>query len=503
MAGNRLERWKRLKNEAQEALDDRSIAAKQDHLSRFQHFLHFWVLVARSFIRNRCPVRASSLAYASLLALIPMLALVLSVTTSILKAQGEEPIRRFVETLINQVTPYVEPAAAAGPAGDEQRARAAQAREEAVAKIHEFIQRTRSGALSATSAVVLLFVAISMLSRIEATFNDIWGVARGRPWHLQIVLYWTAITLGPVALISALGLASVGQLKLVAVTRQTAALKPLAAMLQSSFVTGLFSTVLPAVVLVITFSLVYLLLPNTRVRVSAALVGGLTAGLAWHLNNKLSVLFVSRITSNAAIYGSLAMVPVFMVGLYLGWLILLFGAQVAYAFQNRQSYLQERLAEGINQRGREFAALRIMTRLAGSFFRGERPPGLNRLARECGVPSRLASELLSTLVRARLLVEVIDRETGYLPARPLDHITARDVIVALRTATGQDLETAAGEAREFLRRCAKEIQEAEETAAARFTLRDLAERLYPPSDPPAGKRQSKSGPSSTDGQASP
>jgi membrane protein len=478
MAGNRLERWKRLTHEAREALDDRSMATKQGRLSRFQHFVHFWVLVVRSFVRNRCPVRASSLAYASLLALIPMLALVLSVTTSILKAQGEEPIRRFVEMLINQVTPYVEPAA--GPVGDEQRARAAQAREEAVAKINEFIQRTRSGALSATSAVVLLFVAISMLSRIEATFNDIWGVARGRPWHMQIVLYWTAITLGPIALISTLGLASVGQLKLAAMTQGTAALKPLATMLQSSFVTGIFSTFLPGLVLVITFSLIYLLLPNTRVRFSAALVGGLTSGLAWLLNNKLSVLFVSRITSNAAIYGSLAMVPVFMIGLYLGWLILLFGAQVAYAFQNRQAYLQERLAEGINQRGREFAALRIMTRLAGSFLRGEPPPGLNRLARECGVPTRLASELLATLARARLLVEVIDREPGYLPARPLDHITARDVIVALRTTNGQDLETAADGAREWLRRCTTEIQEAEAAVAARFNLRELAERLYPP-----------------------
>lgn len=477
MATSRFARWKRLKSEAEEALDDQSIAAKHDHLSRFQRILHFWVLVVRSFIRNRCPVRASSLAYASLLALIPMLALVLSVTTSILKTQGEEPIRRFVETLINQVTPYVEAETPGSQAADEMRSKAAQAREEAVAKINEFIQRTRSGALSATSAVLLLFVAISMLSRVEATFNDIWGVARGRPWHMQIVLYWTAITLGPIALISALGLASVGQLKLAAVTQGASALKPLATVLQSSFVTGLISTLLPAVVLTITFSLVYLLLPNTRVRFSAALVGGLTGGLAWHLNNKLSVLFVSRITSNAAVYGSLAMVPVFMIGLYLGWLILLFGAQVAYAFQNRQTYLQERLAEGINQRGREFAAIRLMTNLAECFLRGERPPGTNRLASECGVPTRLASELLNTLCRARLLVEVIDREPGYLPARPLDRITLHDLLAALRTTTGQDLATTASDARELLRECVHGIQQAEGDAAARFTLREIAEKL--------------------------
>lgn len=475
MATSRFARWKRLKSEAQEALDDRSIATKHEHLSRFQHLVHFWVLVSRGFVRNRCPVRASSLAYASLLALIPMLALVLSVTTSILKAQGEEPIRRFVEMLINQVTPYVE--SDAGQPADDLQAKAAQAREEAVAKIHEFIQRTRSGALSATSAVLLLFVAISMLSRVETTFNDIWGVARGRPWHMRIVLYWTAITLGPVALISALGFASVGQLKLASVAQSATALRPLAGILQSSFVTGLVSTFLPLVVLTVTFSLIYLLVPNTRVRFSAAVVGGVTSALAWHLNNKLSVLFVSRITSNAAVYGSLAMVPVFMIGLYLGWLILLFGAQVAYAFQNRQAYLQERLAEGINQRGREFAAIRLMTRLAEGFLRGERPPGTNRLASDCGVPTRLASEVLDTFCRARLLVEVIDREPGYLPARPLDRITLHDLLAALRTATGQDIETTAGDARDLLRACVRGIQHAEGDAAARFTLREIAEKL--------------------------
>jgi membrane protein len=182
------------------------------------------------------------------------------------------------------------------------------------------------------------------------------------------------------------------------------------------------------------------------------------------------------------------MVPVFMIGLYLGWLILLFGAQVAYAFQNRQSYLQERLAEGINQRGREFAALRLMTRLAESYLKGERPPGTNRLALECGVPTRLAGELLNSLCRARLLVEVIDREPSYLPARPLDLITLHDLLVALRTTAGQDLATTAGDARELLRRCVRDIQQAESNAAARFTLRDLAERLrteLPPASPPA------------------
>src|SRR5207244_10332494 len=111
--------------------------------------------------------------------------------------------------------------------------------------------------------------------------------------------------------------------------------------------------------------------PNTRVRFSAALVGGIVGGTAWYVNNMFGFLYVSRVVSNSRIYGSLGLVPVFMAGLYFSWLILLFGAQVAYAFQNRALYLQEKQIENINQRGREFVALRLMTSVGLRFERGE------------------------------------------------------------------------------------------------------------------------------------
>jgi len=473
MANESTGKLKRLQQEAQTLLDDRRAAASETlQSSRLRQFAHFWVLVVRSFIRNRCPVRASALAYSSLLAMIPMLALVLSVTTSILKAQGEKPIREFVDKLVQSVTPYVsaesmnqdDPLERLATA----RAEAAKARKEAADKIKEFIDRTKTGAIGATSAIVLIFVAISMLARIETAFNDIWGVLRGRSWYMRVVLYWAAITLGPVVMISALGLTTTGQLNLSASSK-------LHFLTDIPLVKSLISGLLPAMVLSLTFAMVYLLLPNTKVQLSAAVVGGLTAGLLWHVNNKLSVLFVSRITSNNAVYGSLGMVPVLMIGIYLGWLILLFGAQVAYAFQNRQAYLQERLAEGINQHGREFAALRLMTQLARHFQRAEKPPTLTELATACGVPTRLANQILQTLVQNKLAIEVLDREIGYAPARPLDRISAHDILTALRTGSGQDLATREDDIRQRLREEFTRIQQAEEAVAQPVTLQKLVE----------------------------
>src|SRR5208282_6791204 len=103
--------------------------------------------------------------------------------------------------------------------------------------------------------------------------------------------------------------------------------------------------VLPVILVCLLFSLLYELMPNTRVSWRAALAGGLAGGLLFHLNNLLNVLYVSRVVSNSRIYGSLGLVPVFMIGLYFAWWILLFGAQVSYAFQNRDAYLQEKQLE--------------------------------------------------------------------------------------------------------------------------------------------------------------
>jgi len=113
--------------------------------------------------------------------------------------------------------------------------------------------------------------------------------------------------------------------------------------------------------------------PNTSVDWSAALYGGIVGGCLWLLNSILNALNLSKVASMSAIYGPLGIIPIFLIGLYFSWLIVLFGAQVAYAAQNRSVYLQEKKAESVHQQGREFVALRIMTLVGRAFLRGEPP----------------------------------------------------------------------------------------------------------------------------------
>ncbi|HVM48949.1 MAG TPA: YhjD/YihY/BrkB family envelope integrity protein [Candidatus Acidoferrum sp.] len=492
----------KLREGAQSLLDERALLARTQH-SKLHRFAHFWVMVGKSFVRNRCPVRASALAYATILALIPMLAVVVSITSSILKKQGEESIDRFIVKLVVNATSAAArapgnggqtpaPAATNAPAMTATNALAAsgaaagqgstnalpafakddqavEARHAVAHYIHQFIQNTRSAALGVTGSALLIFVAISMLSRIEDTFNDIWGVACGRSWFMRVVLYWAVISLVPVLLAVALGLATGPHLES---TRKLLTTMPFL----GRFIMPVVFWLAPIAVLSLTFGLIYILIPNTRVRWDAALVGGLVGGVLFHLNNAVSVLYVSRVVSNSRIYGSLGLVPVFMVGLYLSWLILLFGAQVAYAYQSRAAYFEERQIESINQRGREFVALRLMTCVGQRFVRGEPPPGLVEIAEDLAVPTRLVQQIMDTLRAARLAVETAGAEPTYLPARPLEAITCHDILQAMRATQGQELATRDEPAREEVYGEFHRIEEAERQAAASVTLLALVHR---------------------------
>ncbi|HUA39336.1 MAG TPA: YhjD/YihY/BrkB family envelope integrity protein [Candidatus Sulfopaludibacter sp.] len=493
------------------------VGAEND-LNRLERFAHFWVLVARSFVHNRCPVRAAALSYTTLLALIPLLAVAISVTSSLLKSQGEEKIYEGIDKFVSSIMPPARlgtngtavslnlgPALSvaltrtnsetagtltnltAGTAGETNLppasggdARITSAQKEAASYIQHFVQTTRSGTLGITGMVLLVFIAIRMLASVEATFNDIWGVTRGRNWLWRTVLYWAAITLGPLLLVAALGLAGGPHLE---TARNLVNRMPLV----GRFVFEL----LPLVVLWLAFALVYLLMPNTRVRFDAAMIGGMVGGTLWHLNNIFGFLYVSRVVTNSKIYGSLGLMPVFMIGLYFSWLILLFGAQVAYGFQNRRAYLQDKLVENVNQRGREFIALRMMTCIGQRFQRGLPPPTLPEISAELGVPTRLVQQVLQILLAGRLVTEVIGTESAYVPARPLDAINAHHVLQAMRAGFGQELPLRDEPARaevygEFAR-----IEEAERQTASSVTLLALVNRLpaRPEINAPTGRRE--------------
>ncbi|HEY1662133.1 MAG TPA: YhjD/YihY/BrkB family envelope integrity protein [Verrucomicrobiae bacterium] len=464
----------------------------ESEFDQLEHFVHLWVLVWGSFVRNRCLIRASALSYTTLLALIPLLAVAISVTSSILKKTGEEQIYKFVDSFVADVMPssasdanslslpgtdemlpdtiedtnamFLAPGQANSLSGPEDQQVVA-TQQQVDHEIHEFIHNVRSGALGITGMVMLIFVAISMLNRIEGTFNDIWGITTQRPLHLRLAYYWMAISLGPLLIAAAVGLGNGAHFT---ATKHIMTAMPIAWAVILYF--------LQLAVLWLTFALMYLLIPNTKVRFDAALAGGFVGGTLWHLNNICGFLYVSRIVMNSKIYGSLGLIPVFMVGLYFSWVILLFGAQVAYAYQNRKSYLQDKLVENVNQRGREFIALRLMTYIGKCFQSGNPPATIQGLSTALGIPTQLAQQVLQPLLAAHLITENSGAEHSYSPARPLDAINAHHILRAMRSGGGDETTIRDEPGRiEVLGEFAR-IEAAERETASQISLLSLIDR---------------------------
>jgi membrane protein len=492
-------RWNRWRQRLVPLLTEKGLS-EEAFTHPIHSFIHFWGLVIRSFIRNRCPVRATALAYTTLLALVPLLAVGLGVSSSLLK-QDQEQTADFIEYLINQMAPQLEQL----PGTEEEKI---EARKQLVEEILTFISNIHSGALGVTGTVALVIIAIGLLSTIEITFNDIWGVSRGRTLFARIICYWTAITLGPLIVLLAMGLAVSGQLfpapdppaptpveisvpleepDLDEPVQTPIAIPPAdfeeqnedsdePERLRDKPLGQIIFGLLPFLILSGAFAMLYQLMPNTHVRWRAAAVGGLVGALLWMLNSQLNVAFAGRVVAASKIYGPLGVFPVFLIGMYISWLIVLFGAQVAYAFQNRRAYLQEKLAEGTNQRGREFVALRTMLSIARRFHDGQLPPSVSELATDLAVSSRIIEQVIEPMREANLLVEVNTPTPAYAPARPLNQISTEEILQALRSGNGREPATQSGPDRELVREVCGNVREAERGVAGAWTLQRLLER---------------------------
>ncbi len=447
------------------------------HFSTSHRFLHFWILVGRNFVYNRCPGRAGALAFTTVLALIPLLAIAISVSTGILQNQGTQATQNLTEKLIEYIAPQLELI----PKGEGE---SASGKEQVLEQITNFVQNIRSGALGVTGMIALVLIAISMVNTIESTFNDIWGVEHGRSWLTRIVHYWSVLTLGPLLLVMLIGITTVPYLEGIQAWFKGIPLVGELAGPSFRYITA-----------VVLFSLLYQFMPNTQVRWFAAFVGGVVGACLWQLYNSSNALFVSRVMREADIYGNFAVVPIFLFGMYLSWLILLFGAQVAHAYQNRQHYLQGKMAESINERGRELAAFRIMTLIAQRFDTSAAPPTVSEICTLLNLPDQLVRQLCHRLITYDLIHQVsYPKLEGYFPSRPLDRIRGADILDAVRgRLDGLPVGIENPDAwYRTVRREFDRIQNAELTVAEEVTVADLARQrngVAPTEPEPAGTQE--------------
>jgi membrane protein len=349
------------------------------------------------------PLRAMSLVFTSILAFVPLLA----VSFSVLKGLGGHT--RLEPALQGFLSPL-------GPRADELAER-----------LVGFVDNVEVGALGAIGVALLLYTAISLVQKVESAFNYTWNVVRRRRLVRQFADYFSVLVMGPVLVFLAWGIA----VSVIAATGVDAiADSPGLALL-----IRIGGVALPYVLVIVALTLLYLLIPNTRVRLGAAVFGATVAGLVWQTLGELFALFAAFSTNLTAIYSGFAIILLFILWLYLSWLVLLLGSTLAFY---RQFPLY--LAVGVGDSTRRSPAqteglvLAVAAAVAREWAAGAEPPDRDALASRLRMPVGAVERALDALTARGLLVPAGREGTGYVPGVPPAQTPVKRLLDAVRHA---------------------------------------------------------------------
>lgn len=405
--------------------------------------LRIGTMVVQGLLRTEGFIRAAALTYITVLSLVPFLALGFSVAKGLgayEKLRGEVVEPFLDETFPPEETTTAatdgEPATTAVPATNPAVGTTAPKKtdsvgtRQAIEKVLEFVEKTGFGNLGAIGLLFLMLAAQKLLTSIEEAFNRIWGIRRSRSWIRKLTDYTAIIVVTPILLLVATTLGS---------ALQTEKVQALISKLPGAGV--VMAYVVPLLVLWLGFTFLYVCLPNTKVPIKSAFVGGIVGGTLWYLFQILHVRFQVGVAGYNAIYAGFAAFPIFLAWLYSVFVIVLVGGLVAWAHEHEpmQSTLRRAGVESLADR--ELVAVRAVGIIAAAYAEGRGLLSEDQLATRCGVPIAKLSEVLDPLVEAGLLAHVNEGRTpGWLPTRPLDAIRVQDVLEALRGPRAKNLE---------------------------------------------------------------
>lgn len=417
-------------------------------------------ITVTAFFESRIATRAAALSFSSLLGLGPLLVMAVLVAGFAIGPEEKDPPReggaetstptttgsataapategqdgasqttpagtsgrkRLVADSLNYVIKYIAPQVATLE-GESKRIN--EPNTQLVEIIDSIIAKSRSGSAATAGVSSLLLIVLLLFKSIEDTFNDIWGVRQGRSVFMRIVLYWTILTLGAILFFSAVAMLSAGTFLNVFDERLPDWLR------FSSFrVTVQLSSF---GLLTVMLTLFYRVIPNTRVFWGAAFIGGVVVAALLLGNQLMQLFYVKRVVLEKSLYGSLAIVPVLMFGLYIFWLFVLIGGVVSYAIQNVHFRNSQAAWSTLTEAMRERIALVVFLTICRRFRDCLPPISASHLSTMLKVPTQLLNECLNRLVRLQLVTTLRpppdSTATDYLyqPARPLNRMTLYD-----------------------------------------------------------------------------
>ena len=382
------------------------------------------------FYLDDCFSKASGLSYTTLFALVPLTALIILSYTAF--GIEEKTIENNVSEMIGRILPSAETvdfhlfaAPDGAKAADNFNAQKTanpqivQLRDEIVTNLLTLAQHAKT--LGIVTVAVLFFIAVSLLNTIESAFNAIWRANTSNVKFIQKVLnFWAVITLGPLLIALSIFLTSnFGVLNLASTGLET---------FPRLVVFGGF--MFPVVITAFALSLLFYKLPATNVRVRDAFFGGFVTAILFEAVKIGFSYYLSKSTNYAAIYGVLATFPLFLFWMYMAWLVVLYGAEVANMSGSLNIIKEiDRYASDLGELG-PLIGLRIMLLYSKAFVSGTKPPSESDLSVETGADAVIVRNCIELLVDAQLLTGYDSGNKAHTINRALNLITVQDVVNA-------------------------------------------------------------------------
>ena len=360
-------------------------------------------LCINRFTKDRLVNKASALTYSTLLAIVPILAIVFAI------ARGFG----FDNLMESQIVQGF-----GGPS---------ETTEVIFQFANSYLSQTKNGIFIGVGLIMLLWTVLNLINNMEITFNRIWQVKKARSMYRKITDYFSMLLLIPLLLVVSGGLSIFMSTMLKNVTDFTL-LAPIGKFL---------IRLIPFVLTWVMFTALYVFMPNTKVKLKHALISGILAGTAHQAFQFLyisSQLWVSRYN---AIYGSFAALPLFLLWLQISWTICLFGAELTYAGQNIRSFSFDQDTRNISRRYRDFISILIMSLIAKRFEKNEPPYTAAEISEEHQIPIRLTNQVLYQLQEIELIHEVVtdekSEEIGYQPSMDINQLNVAILLDRLDT----------------------------------------------------------------------
>lgn len=348
------------------------------------------LLAVEFFTTRRVIDMAAALTYSTLLALVPILAVVFGV------ARGFG-YNKYIEVWFRELL------------GSQP-----QAADAIINFVNSYLVHTKSGVLLGVGLVLMLYTVLMLTLNVEKTFNAIWQVKHRRSLYRAVTDYLAMLLLVPVVIVLVSGLSIAG------------------------------ARLLPYVLMAVVFMGMYMCVPNTKVRLQVVIVPGILAGVGMQALQLFYIHAQVLLSSYNAIYGSFAALPLFMLWVQLSWTICLFGVELCYTNQNMDELSFRLQVADISPRYRRLLAIILMSRVCQRFADGKRPYTALDLRRLTNIPIRITQDLLYMLVRAGLLSENSadgkDQEPTYQPAMTLQKLTVGAMVERLDSMGGWHLD---------------------------------------------------------------